>query len=224
MNGFVPLLAALALAQGDPPPAPPAGSAEPAPPAASAPTAVAEPAPPPAPSATKATADPAPPPAPPPAPSAAAGGAAGGAAPAPPRAKAPPPAPPRDPASPAERAEAERAARAFLDALAAGSADGLAQAAADRFSFDGEPQAGRDAIRRTWRALLAGREGPPPRVGSVEVLAAAEAMGRLGKPPARIAPLVRPGVLVAIADVGGRAVVLFLSREGGRMAVLGMHD
>jgi hypothetical protein len=216
MNGFVPLLAALALAQGDPPPAPPAGSAEPAPPAASAPTAVADPARPPAASATKDTADPAPPPAP--------SAAAGGAAPAPPRAKAPPPAPPRDPASPAERAEAERAARAFLDALAAGSADGLAQAAADRFSFDGEPQAGRDAIRRTWRALLAGREGPSPRVGSVEVLAAAEAMGRLGKPPARIAPLVRPGVLVAIADVGGRAVVLFLSREGGRMAVLGMHD
>jgi hypothetical protein len=216
MNGFVPLLAALALAQGDPPPAPPAGSAEPAPPAASAPTAVAEPAPPPPASATKDTADPAPPPAP--------SATKATADPAPPRAKAPPPAPPRDPASPAERAEAERAARAFLDALAAGSADGLAQAAADRFSFDGEPQAGRDAIRRTWRALLAGREGPPPRVGSVEVLAAAEAMGRLGKPPARIAPLVRPGVLVAIADVGGRAVVLFLSREGGRMAVLGMHD
>jgi hypothetical protein len=31
-------------------------------------------------------------------------------------------------------------------------------------------------------------------------------------------------VLVAVADVGGRTVVLVLAREGGRMAVVGMHD
>jgi hypothetical protein len=123
-----------------------------------------------------------------------------------------------------ERAEGERAARAFLEALAARDADALAQAAGERFSFDGEPQAGREAIRRTWRGLLAGREGPSWRVGQVEVLAAADAIARLGKPPTRIAPLARPGALVAVGDVGGRAVVLFLAREGGRMAVLGMHD
>jgi hypothetical protein len=58
----------------------------------------------------------------------------------------------------------------------------------------------------------------------VEVLAAADAIARLGKPPARIVPLARPGALVAVGDVGGRPVVLFLAREGGRMAVLGMHD
>jgi hypothetical protein len=123
-----------------------------------------------------------------------------------------------------ERGSAERAARTFLEALAARDADALAQAGSDRFSFDGEPQSGRDAIRRAWRGILAGREGPAPRVGQIEILEAPDAVTRLGKPPARIAPLVRPGVLVAIADVGGRPVVLFLSREAGRMAVLGMHD
>jgi hypothetical protein len=124
----------------------------------------------------------------------------------------------------ADRDEAERAARAFLDALAAGDADGLVRASSERFSFDGQPQSGRDAIRGTWRAILSGRDGPRPQVGRVEILAAAEAIARLGPPPARIAPLARPGVLVAVADVGGRPVVLFLAREGGRMAVFGMHD
>jgi len=123
-----------------------------------------------------------------------------------------------------ERGDAERAARAFLDALAESDADRLASAAADRFSFDGETVAGRDAIRAQWRALLAGRPGPPPRVGAVEVLPSADAIARLGKPPARVAPLARPGAWVALGDVGGRAVVLFVAREGDRMAVLGMHD
>jgi hypothetical protein len=84
---------------------------------------------------------------------------------------------------------------------------------------------GREVIRRTWRDLLIGRpEGPPPAVGAVELLEAEDAAARFGKPPARLAPLVRRGVTVAIADVGGRTVVLFVAREGSRMAVLGMHD
>ncbi len=29
---------------------------------------------------------------------------------------------------------------------------------------------------------------------------------------------------IALADVSGRTVVLFVARENGRMAVLGMHD
>jgi hypothetical protein len=151
-------------------------------------------------------------------------------APAPARAApasiAPPPpirrAPPVDPA--AERAEAEKVARRFLEALVARDADALAAGSAERFSFDGDTLAGRDAIRGAWRAILAGREGPPPPLGKLDVLPAADAVARLGKPPARVAPLARPGVLVALADVGGRPVVLFLAREGGRMAVLGMHD
>jgi hypothetical protein len=57
----------------------------------------------------------------------------------------------------------------------------------------------------------------------VQVVPVAEAIARHGNPPARLAPLVRPGVLVAIADVGGRTVVLFLAREAGRTTVLGMQ-
>ena len=117
-----------------------------------------------------------------------------------------------------------RAARSFLEALVAGDADRLAQAAADRFSFDGEAQSGRDAVRRTWQGLLAGRAGPAPGVNAVEVLSAQDALARHGKPPARVAALLRPGTWVAVGDVGGRPVVLFLAREGGRMAVLGIHD
>jgi hypothetical protein len=139
---------------------------------------------------------------------------------------APPPpvrrAPPVDPA--AERAEAEKIARRFLEALVARDAEALAASSAERFSFDGDTRSGRDAIRGAWRGILSGREGPPPPLGTVEVLPAADAVTRLGKPPARVAPLARPGILVALADVGGRPVVLFLAREGGRMAVLGMHD
>jgi hypothetical protein len=131
-------------------------------------------------------------------------------------------APPVDPA--AERAEAEKVAGRFLEALVARDADALAAGSAERFSFDGDTRTGRDAIRGAWRAILAGRDGQPPPLGNVEVLPAADAVARLGKPPVRVASLARPGVLVALADVGGRPVVLFLAREGGRMAVLGMHD
>jgi hypothetical protein len=167
---------------------------------------------------------------PPAAPAAAATAASPSAsiAPAPARAPAAAPAPAapprlRDPA--AERAEAEKVARAFAAALAAGNADALAAAAAaERFSFDGDAVTGRDAVRRTWRSLLALRAAAAPRVGAVEVLSVQEAVARLGPTPARLAPLTRPGALVALADVGGRPVVLFVAREGGRMAVLGMHD
>jgi hypothetical protein len=123
-----------------------------------------------------------------------------------------------------ERELVLRAARTFLEALAASDPDALARAASDRFSFDGEPQSGREAVRRRWREVLADRPGPAPRVNGVEVLAAQDAVARWGKPPARVAALARPGVWVAVGDVGGRPVVLFLTREGGRVAVLGMHD
>lgn len=131
-------------------------------------------------------------------------------------------APPAD-AEP-DRDQALRIARAFLEALAAGDASALAQAASDKFSFDGDALSGRDAVRRRWRELLADRPRPAPRVNGVEVLPAQDAVARYGKPPARVAPLARPGVWVAVGDVGGRPVVLFVAREGGRLAVLGIHD
>jgi hypothetical protein len=55
------------------------------------------------------------------------------------------------------------------------------------------------------------------------VLTAADAVSRLGPPPPRVAPLASRG-WVAVANVSGRPVVLFLAREGTRMAVVGMHD
>jgi hypothetical protein len=124
-----------------------------------------------------------------------------------------------------DAADAERTARNFLAALARGDATALTQAAGEKFSFDGDVQTGREAIRRTWRDLLVARPpAAPPALGALEVLHAPDAQTRFGKPPSRLAPLVRQGVTIAIGDVGGRTVVLFVAREGGRMAVLGMHD
>jgi hypothetical protein len=128
------------------------------------------------------------------------------------------------PGTSAETQGAERVARAFVAALVTNDADGLTALCAERFSFDGESQSGRETIRRTWRALLAGRVVADPTPGRIEVVSPAAAVARHGQPPARIASLVRPGTLVAIADVGGRTVVLFLAREAGRLAVTGMHD
>ncbi|HEX9051042.1 MAG TPA: hypothetical protein VF841_10955 [Anaeromyxobacter sp.] len=227
MNGFASAVAAVALLQAEPapPPAREPAAATAATRAATAtptatPTATATPTPTPTATATPTAA-----------PTSIATRKAAAATPIPTPSRPTAPAPGMSPPAPrsrvdpqAERGEAERVARGFVDALAAGDAGGLAAAASDRFSFDGDTVAGRDAIRSRWSELLGPRAGPPPRVGAIEVLPSADAVARLGKPPARIAPLARPGAWVALADVGGRPVVLFVAREGGRMAVLGMHD
>ncbi|MFO0581139.1 MAG: hypothetical protein U0229_02600 [Anaeromyxobacter sp.] len=84
---------------------------------------------------------------------------------------------------------------------------------------------GPDAVRRAWReALAARRPAAPDRLDDLELLTAAEATQRLGPPPGRIAPVAQRSAWVAIANVSGRPVVLFLAREGGKMAVTGMHD
>jgi hypothetical protein len=225
MNGFAICLVGLALAQGEPgeprkddgaataaPNSPPTSTATPTP----TPTPNLDPAAAPAPRPTRRAPAVAPAPAPIPRGTAAAEGVRptpASVAGEPPTAKAEP-----------EREQALRAARAFLAALAASDPDVLAQVASERFSFDGEAVSGRDAVRRRWRELLAGRPGPAPKVNAVEVLSAQDALARWGKPPARVAALARPGVWVALGDVGGRPVVLFLGREGGRVAVLGIHD
>lgn len=128
------------------------------------------------------------------------------------------------PAEP-ERAQVARAALAFLDALVAGDAAGLAAASAERFSFDGDVRSGKEEIRRTWRALLAGRDpAPRPALLDLELLPAAEAAARLGNPPPRIAALASAkGGWIGIANVSRRPVVLILAREGARWAVVGME-
>ncbi len=124
-----------------------------------------------------------------------------------------------------ERTQAARAALAFLDALVAGDAAQLAAASTERFSFDGDVRTGKEEIRRTWRALLAGREtARRPSLLDLELLSAADALARLGPPPARVASLASGrGTWVAVANVSRRPVVLFLAREGGRWAVAGME-
>ncbi|HTN54158.1 MAG TPA: hypothetical protein VML50_17245 [Anaeromyxobacter sp.] len=227
MSGFTTALAALLLSQGAAPaplpdapapapaaekapapvapsprpePAPPA--AAPAPPARAAAPAVlpARPAPSPAPAAPRsASAAPAPP---------AAGAPAGSAAAAPPA---------------SEREQVARTALAFLDALLAGDVPALAGLSGDRFSFDGDVQSGRDAVRRAFRTGLSPRTPGRDVLLDLEILPGPDAVSRLGPPPARLAPLAARGSWVAIANVSGRPVVLFLSRAEGRWVVVGLH-
>jgi hypothetical protein len=133
-------------------------------------------------------------------------------------------APPRPPVPELERTQVARAALAFLDALVGGDADALVAASTERFSFDGDVRIGRDLQRRTWREALARREAPRAALLDLEILQASEAGTRLGPPPPRVAPLAAPGTWVGLADLSGRAVVLFLARDGARWAVAGMHD
>ena len=133
---------------------------------------------------------------------------------------APAPTPPSQKAPPApEREQVARAALAFLDALVRGDADALAAACGERFSFDGDVRSG-PAVRAGWREALSRRPGPS-RLLDLEVLTAADAVARYGPPPPRLAPLARGWV--AVANVSGRPVVLFVAREGGRFAVVGMQ-
>jgi hypothetical protein len=140
------------------------------------------------------------------------------------------PEPSRTPAAPARATEAERvsvarAALALLDAVLAGDAAAAAAASAERFSFDGDVRVGREEVRRTWHAQLAERD--PAQRGTLldlELLPVADAVARLGPPPPKLAPLVAVrGAWVAIANVSRRPVVLFLAREGGRWAVVGIE-
>jgi hypothetical protein len=227
MHPFLYLVVALTLGQAEPAEAPadatppPAAQDEPqaqptSPPAETPAQAPAEPAPRPRPSPR-----PRPAPATPSAPDAQAPAAAGAKPAAPP--PAPPPATQRPPE--AERAQVARAALAFLDALVRGDAARLAAASGERFSLDGEVRTGRDQIERAFRELLSARgEAPPGALLDLELLPAADAVARLGPPPARVAPLAAArGGWVAIADVSRRPVVLFLAREGQRWAVAGME-
>jgi hypothetical protein len=135
------------------------------------------------------------------------------------------PAPTASPPKPLpEREEVLRAALAFADALVRGDATALGASSAARFSFDGDAVDGREPQVRRWREILGARRAAPAQLRDLRVLPATEAPAALGPPPARIAALLRPGTWIAIADLSGRAVILFLARDGGRMAVVGMSD
>ncbi|HSN92244.1 MAG TPA: nuclear transport factor 2 family protein, partial [Anaeromyxobacteraceae bacterium] len=136
----------------------------------------------------------------------------------------PTPLPGPAPTAESERTQVARAALRFLDALVAGDPEALAAACAEQFSFDGQVESGREAVRREWRARLEARAGDPAVLLDLDLRPAADAVARYGPPPARVAPLARPGTWVAAANVSSRAVVLFLARSAGGWAVAGMHD
>ena len=117
-----------------------------------------------------------------------------------------------------------RAALTFVDALLHADATALAAASGERFSFDGALTVGRENQVRRWREIFAARAAGDAVLRDLVLLDAEEALAQLGAPPTRIAPLVKPGAWVAVADVSGRPVVLVLVREGGRFTVAGMHD
>jgi hypothetical protein len=123
-----------------------------------------------------------------------------------------------------ERDQVLATALDFVDALLRGDAAALAEAAAPRFSFDGELREGRDTLTRRWREIFASRGASGETLQDLVVLPGSDAAAQLGPPPARVAGLLVPDGWVAVANVSGRPVVLFLVRQGNRFAVAGMHD
>jgi len=103
-----------------------------------------------------------------------------------------------------------------------GKSGDVGGACAPAFSFDGRVEKGAEAIRARWDEILAGGEAPLPLL-DLAVAPAAEAQARLGKPPRRLAPLLVPGAWVAVANLGGRPLVVVLARQGGGWAATGAH-
>ncbi len=116
------------------------------------------------------------------------------------------------------------AALGFVDALLRGDAAALSAASAPRFSFDGEVAEGRELQARRWREIFATRNASGEALRDLVLLRAGEAAAQLGAPPPRVAGLLQPGGWIAVADISSRPVVLFLTPQGGRFAVEGMHD
>lgn len=236
MNGLAALLA-LALAQGVERP-PPGAVPDVGPAAAEAPPAAARPALEPAPAGTPAAGErpPAAEPArvqkpvvePPPEPA-----AAPRPSEAPPAAPRKPPAPqPRLPAvasapgpSPApERGQVAAAAVKFFEALLARRAAELAALCAPDFSFDGTAARGAEDVRSRWSEAVASHDGLVYVLYDLEVLPAAEAAARFGKPPRRVAGLLQPGSWVAVANLSGRPTFVFFARQGPGWVATGLHD
>ncbi len=116
------------------------------------------------------------------------------------------------------------AAARFFRALLARRADDLAALSSPGFSFDGRAARGADEVRRRWSQAVARRDGVPYALYDLEVLPAAEASARFGKPPRRVAGLLPPGSWVAVANLSGRPTFVFFARQGGAWLATGMHD
>jgi len=138
---------------------------------------------------------------------------------------APKPAPPpKEAKTSPERVQVAAAAASFFRALLARRAGDLAALCAPAFSFDGKLVSGADPVRGRWAEILSAREGATDALLDLEILAAADAQARYGKPPKRLAALASPGAWVALANLSGRPTFVFFARQGSAWLATGMHD
>jgi hypothetical protein len=133
------------------------------------------------------------------------------------------PAPAAGPA-PGERAQVAAAAARFFEALLARRAGDLAAQSSPGFSFDGRAARGAEEVRGRWSEAVARHDGATHALLDLELLPAAEASARFGKPPRRIAALLQPGSWVAVANLSGRPTFVFFARQGGSWVATGLHD
>jgi hypothetical protein len=133
-------------------------------------------------------------------------------------------APSRAPGKPPDREQVAATAARFFDALLGRRAAALAALCAPSFSFDGHAAGGADKVKGRWSEIVARQQGAAYALQGMEVLSAAEATARYGKPPKRIASLVSPGSFVAVASLSGRPTLVFFSRQSGAWLATGIHD
>jgi len=134
-------------------------------------------------------------------------------------------APPAQEARPSpDRVQVAAAAARFFRALLARRPGELAALCAPAFSFDGKIASGADAVRSRWADVVSSRDGAAYALLDLEILSAADAQARYGKPPKRVVALAAPGAWVALANVSGRPTFVFFAREGNAWLATGMHD
>src|SRR5947209_6408033 len=109
----------------------------------------------------------------------------------PPKAAEPKPAAAKSAPAPRSNPSADRAAVAlvaarFFDALLGGRAEELASLCRNDFSFDGHRASGAEDLKVRWAEVFTRRDGGKYTLYDIDLLSAAEAVARWGKPPKRI--------------------------------------
>jgi hypothetical protein len=93
------------------------------------------------------------------------------------------------------------------------------------FDFDGKMATTPDEVKKGWAKVLSNLGHTPPTLYSLEILPYDEMVKRFGPPPAKLGDMVWKGVLVALANLDGRANLAFLRKDpGGNWRVCGYSD